>query len=221
MPVASMPTERNASSVSAHASGFRLATTTRAPACPNPSAIARPIPRVPPVTSATRPSRRKSRLTSIPSASTPPASHFLLSHRAFGTPFGVHESPGPTCGRTATISSEASRTALGNQPITRNTSFVERRMESNPDSRSARHEDLHIILHRRCHAAAACARRDLPLARTQGMTGIFITRHHDERDRHAGRRRCRRLIGSADERRGHTGWSHARSRMTFVTTSHR
>src|SRR5207244_9621894 len=40
-----------------HASGLRLATATRAPAATKPSAIDRPMPRVPPVTIATRPVR--------------------------------------------------------------------------------------------------------------------------------------------------------------------
>ena len=44
-------------SVSSQASALRLATTTLAPAQMNPSAIARPIPRVPPVTMAVRPVR--------------------------------------------------------------------------------------------------------------------------------------------------------------------
>ena len=47
-------------SVSAHASALRLATTTLAPAATKPSAMARPIPRVPPVTIATRPVRSNS-----------------------------------------------------------------------------------------------------------------------------------------------------------------
>ena len=60
-PSASPPIVRKCASVSAHASGLRLATTTLAPAARKPSAIARPIPRVPPVTMATRPVRSWSR----------------------------------------------------------------------------------------------------------------------------------------------------------------
>src|SRR5262249_35864177 len=56
-PIASPPMARSAPSVSAHASGFRLATATPAPAAANPSALDRPIPRGPPVTRATRPVR--------------------------------------------------------------------------------------------------------------------------------------------------------------------
>ena len=54
-PSASPPIARRCASVSAHASALRLATTTLAPALTNPSATARPMPRVPPVTIATRP----------------------------------------------------------------------------------------------------------------------------------------------------------------------
>ena len=61
--MASYPWAARWASVSAQASGLRLATTTPAPAAPNPSAIARPIPRVPPVTMATRPVRSNSRLS--------------------------------------------------------------------------------------------------------------------------------------------------------------
>src|SRR5262245_16417697 len=60
-PSASPPMPTRWRSVSAQASGLRLATTTFAPAATKPSAIARPIPRVPPVTIATRPPRSKSR----------------------------------------------------------------------------------------------------------------------------------------------------------------
>src|SRR5215471_15045986 len=60
-PSASPPIARRCASVSAQASGLRLATTTDAPAATKPSAIARPMPRVPPVTIATRPERSKSR----------------------------------------------------------------------------------------------------------------------------------------------------------------
>src|SRR3954447_22605572 len=58
-PSAGRPRALSASAVSAHASGFRDATTTVAPARARPSAMARPIPLVPTVTMATRPSREK------------------------------------------------------------------------------------------------------------------------------------------------------------------
>src|SRR6476660_3518256 len=49
------PARRTSAAASSHASCFRLATTTSAPACASVRTIARPSPRVPPVTSATRP----------------------------------------------------------------------------------------------------------------------------------------------------------------------
>jgi hypothetical protein len=62
-PIASPPRDSSCAAVSAHASGLRLATATRAPAATSPSATARPMPRVPPVTIATRPERSNSRRT--------------------------------------------------------------------------------------------------------------------------------------------------------------
>src|SRR5580698_3603513 len=53
------PAARIASTVSSHASAFRLATTTWAPIAANPTATARPMPRLPPVTTATRSRRSK------------------------------------------------------------------------------------------------------------------------------------------------------------------
>ena len=53
------PSARSAAATSSQASALRLATTTSAPACAKPRAIARPSPRVPPVTTATRPERSK------------------------------------------------------------------------------------------------------------------------------------------------------------------
>src|SRR3984893_11675455 len=57
--VASAPIVRSAASVSSSSCCLRASTQTDAPAAAYASAIARPIPRVPPVTSATFPSRRK------------------------------------------------------------------------------------------------------------------------------------------------------------------
>src|SRR5262245_57255060 len=59
-PVATPPASRIASAVSSHASALRLATTTCAPRAAKASAMARPMPRLPPVMIATRPVRSKS-----------------------------------------------------------------------------------------------------------------------------------------------------------------
>ena len=59
-PMAWPPAAVSAASASAHESALRLATATLAPAATKPSAIDRPMPRVPPVTIATRPVRSNS-----------------------------------------------------------------------------------------------------------------------------------------------------------------
>ncbi len=58
-PMASPPIFSRWVAVSAQASALRLATATFAPAATKPSAIDRPMPRVPPVTTATRSVRSK------------------------------------------------------------------------------------------------------------------------------------------------------------------
>src|SRR6478735_3144395 len=62
-PIASPPSPRRCSAACSQASGLRLATATRAPANTKPSASARPIPLVPPVTMTVRPvmSKRRSK----------------------------------------------------------------------------------------------------------------------------------------------------------------
>ncbi len=77
-PSASPPIACNAAAVDAQASDLRLATTTFAPAHTNPSAIARPMPRVPPVTIATRPVRSKS----VPNFSLSTTGHSISRVRA-------------------------------------------------------------------------------------------------------------------------------------------
>ncbi len=56
-PIASTPIDSRWATIASQASALRLATAILAPATPNPSAIALPMPRVPPVMMATRPVR--------------------------------------------------------------------------------------------------------------------------------------------------------------------
>src|ERR1700712_309592 len=68
-PMAWPPSPRRCSAAASHASDLRLATTTLAPASTKPSASARPMPRVPPVTMTVRPVMSKRRSNEVRSTS--------------------------------------------------------------------------------------------------------------------------------------------------------
>src|SRR5258708_7446134 len=64
-PMAAPPSPRRCSTARSQASGLRLATATFAPASTNPSASARPMPLVPPVTMTVRPAMSKRRSNDV------------------------------------------------------------------------------------------------------------------------------------------------------------
>ncbi len=75
--------------------------------------------------------------------------------------------------------SETSRTALGNQSITRNTSFVERRMESNPDSRWFIWEICILYYLRPWHAARSWTVHSFPRRDQHPSSRVITTKGTD------------------------------------------